>query len=70
MKHIKLPRKRKKAYKKSKPQNSYMMVKTLAEILVQEGRKYGNRFYELEIRKKGQKGFEPFKNGYIITKRW
>ena len=70
MRKIKLPRKRKKAYKKSKPQNSYMMVKILAEILVEEGKKYGDRFYELQIRKRGQKGFEPFENGYVVTKRW
>ena len=66
----KLPRKRKKAYKKSNPQDSYMIVKILAEILVEEGKKYGNRFYELQLKKKGQKGFEPFDNGYIATKRW
>tara|TARA_R110002012_G_scaffold311995_1_gene522046 strand:+ start:419 stop:631 length:213 start_codon:yes stop_codon:yes gene_type:complete len=70
MRKIKLPRKRKKAYKKSKPQNSYMMVKILAEILVEEGKKYGGRFYELQIKKKGQKGFEPFNNGYVVIKRW
>jgi len=70
MRKIKLPRKRKKAYKKSKPQNSYMMAKILAEILVEEGKKYGDRFYELQIKKKGQKAFEPFENGYVVTKRW
>lgn len=70
MKSIKLPRKRKKAYKKSKPQNSYMMVKILAEVLVEEGVKYGNRFYELKIRNRGQQEFEPFNNGYIVIKRW
>ena len=70
MKKIKLPRKRKKNYKKNKPKNSYMMVKILAEILVEEGKKYGDRFYELQMKKKGQKGFEPFDNGNIVTKRW
>ena len=42
----------------------------LAEIFVEEGKKYGDRFYELQIKKKGQKGFEPFENGYVVTKRW
>lgn len=70
MRYIKLPRKRKKAYKKNKQQNSYTMVKMLAEILVEEGRKYGDRFYELKLKKRGQKGFEPFANGYVVTKRW
>jgi|TARA_R110000824_G_scaffold106610_5_gene251999 hypothetical protein len=70
MRKIKLPRKRKKAYKKSKPQNSYIMIKILAEILVEEGRKYGDRFYELEIKKRGDKRFEPYNNGYAATKRW
>ena len=70
MKKIKLPRKRKKAYKKVNQKNSYMMVKILAEILVEEGKKYGDRFYELRLKKKGENGFEPFNNGYVVTKRW
>jgi len=70
MRKIKLPRKRKKAYKKIKSQNSYMMIKLLAEVLVEEGKKYGDRFYELQIKKKGQRGFEPFNNGYVVIKRW
>lgn len=70
MKKIKLPRKRKKAYKKSKNKNSYLMMKILMEVLVEEGKKYGNRFYELELAKKGDKRFQPYKNGYVATKRW
>ena len=70
MKKVKLPRKRKKAYKKSNPKNSYMMVKILAEIQVEEGIKYGDRFYELRIKKRGEKGFQPFQNGYVVVKRW
>jgi hypothetical protein len=70
MRKVKLPRKRKKAYKKSKPQNSYMMMKILNEILVEEGVKYGDRFYELVIKKKGDNRFSPYNNGYVVIKRW
>lgn len=69
-KKIKLPRKRKKAYKKSNPKNSYMFAQVLAEILVEEGKKYGDRFYELRIKKRGEKGFQPFDNGCVVIKRW
>lgn len=70
MRDVKLPRKRKKAYKKSKSKNSYMMYKLLAEVLVEEGKQYGDRFYDLELMKKGDKRFSPFNNGYVVVKRW
>lgn len=70
MKKVKLPRKRKKAFKNSKPQGAYMMAKILAEILVEEERVYADRFYELVSRKRGDKRFSPFNNGYVVSKRW
>lgn len=70
MKKIKLPRKRKKAFKKSKQKTTYLAMRILGEILVEEGNKYGARFYELRMKKRGEKGFEPFNNGHIVVKRW
>tara|TARA_R110002020_G_scaffold27756_5_gene89332 strand:+ start:1146 stop:1358 length:213 start_codon:yes stop_codon:yes gene_type:complete len=70
MKKVKLPRKRKKAYKKSKSKSTYLTVKLLKDILFEELGKYYDRFYELQIKKKGEKGFDPYNNGYLVTKRW
>lgn len=69
--HIKLPRKRKKAFKKAHPKGHYMAIKVLAEILVEDGVEYGDRFYDLVLRKgRGDKRFSPFKNAYVAKKRW
>ena len=66
-KKVKLPRKRKKAYMKAHSRADYMGLQILGEILAEEGRKNGDRFYTV----KG--GYKPTKqnpNGYKPIKRW
>jgi hypothetical protein len=72
MSKIKLPRKRKKEYIKQKSRSDYYMVVILAEILVEEERKFGDRFYELRIPTRNDIGKKNnvYPNGNIIVKRW
>jgi hypothetical protein len=72
MSKIKLPRKRKKEYIKQKSRGDYYMTRILSEILVEEERKFGDRFYELRVPRKNDSKTNnryPY-NGYVIVKRW
>jgi hypothetical protein len=67
MKKVKLPRKRKKAFIKAKGKGEYIASKILGEILLEEGRINGDRFYTFG---KPCKPRENNKFHYEILKRW
>jgi hypothetical protein len=72
MSKIKLPRKRKKLFIKEKTRSDYWMAVILAEILVEEERKFGDRFYELRTPKRSDSKTNnryPY-NSNVIVKRW
>ena len=72
MSKIKLPRKRKKEFIKQKSRSDYYMAKILGEIYVEEGRKFGDRFYDLRTPKRSDSKTNnryPH-NSYVIVKRW
>jgi len=66
MKKIKLPRKRKKAFKRAHQRDEYFMQQILGEILFEEGRPRADRFYDyIECRPT-----KEFTGGYKPIKRW
>lgn len=73
MAKVKLPRKRKKAFIKSKSRLDYHMFRILGEILIEEGQKFGDRFYDLRTPTKQDRGKTNNRyphNNNIIVKRY
>jgi hypothetical protein len=66
MKKIKLPRRRKKAFKNTHGRDDYMMIQILGEILFEEGRPRAERFYDFVKCKPTRE----FPGGYKPIKRW
>lgn len=69
MKKIKLPRKRKKAFKKAHDRHEYMMAQILGEILQEENRPHAERFYSYR-KAKTKEEYRSSHNGMVVTKRW
>lgn len=67
-KKIKLPRKRKKAFIKSHSHTEYLAMQIVGELLLEDGKKWHDRFYDMR-RYKTKEEYHKF-GEYVPIKRW